>query len=57
MAVVLKQFEAEYGFKSPGFTVDNAGNVVVRTITNTYTPSGLTHTIQIQMKLRVHLLG
>ena len=38
MAVVLKQFEAEYGFKSPGFTVDNAGNVVVRTITNTYTP-------------------
>ena len=38
MAVVLKQFETEHGFKSPGFTVDNAGNVVVRTITNTYTP-------------------
>ena len=38
MAVVLKQFETEHGFKSPGFTGDNAGNVVVRTITNTYTP-------------------
>ena len=37
MAVVLKQFETEHGFKSPGSTVDNAGNVVVRTITNTYT--------------------
>ena len=43
MAVVLKQFEAEYGFKSPGITVDNAGNVVVRTITNTYTPTCSQH--------------
>ena len=39
MAVNYKQFEANYGFKSPGFTVDNLGNVIVRTITNTYTPT------------------
>ena len=39
MAVNYKQFEANYGFKSPGFTVDNLGNVSVRTITNTYTPT------------------
>jgi poly(3-hydroxybutyrate) depolymerase len=39
MAVNYKQFEANYGFKSPGFTVDNLGNVIVRTITDTYTPT------------------
>lgn len=38
MAVVFKPFEADYGYKSPGFSVDTEGNVVVRTITNTYTP-------------------
>jgi len=38
MAVVFKPFEADYGYKSPGFSVDNQGNVIVRTITNTYTP-------------------
>ena len=38
MAVVFKPFEAEHGYKSPGFSVDKDGNVVVRTITNTYTP-------------------
>ena len=38
MAVVFKPFETDYGYKSPGFTVDTQGNVVVRTITNTYTP-------------------
>jgi poly(3-hydroxybutyrate) depolymerase len=39
MAVSYKQFETDYGYKSPGFTVDNLGNVTVRTITNTYTPT------------------
>ena len=38
MAVVFKPFETDYGYKSPGFSVDNQGNVIVRTITNTYTP-------------------
>ena len=38
MAVVFKPFETDYGYKSPGFTVDVDGNVTVRTITNTYTP-------------------
>lgn len=38
MAVVFKPFEVDYGYKSPGFSVDTEGNVVVRTITNTYTP-------------------
>lgn len=38
MAVVFKPFETDYGYKSPGFSVDTEGNVVVRTITNTYTP-------------------
>lgn len=38
MAVVFKPFEVEYGYKSPGFTVDNNGNVTVRTITETYIP-------------------
>ena len=38
MAVVFKPFEADYGYKSPGFSVDTQGNVIVRTITNTYTP-------------------
>ena len=38
MAVVFKPFETDYGYKSPGFTVDVNGNVTVRTITNTYTP-------------------
>ena len=38
MAVVFKPFETDYGYKSPGFSVDVNGNVIVRTITNTYTP-------------------
>lgn len=38
MAVVFKPFETDHGYKSPGFSVDTEGNVVVRTITNTYTP-------------------
>jgi len=38
MAVVFKPFETDYGYKSPGFSVDTKGNVIVRTITNTYTP-------------------
>ena len=38
MAVVKRPFISENGFQSTGFTVDTAGNVTVRTITNTYTP-------------------
>ena len=38
MAIVFKPFETDYGYKSPGFSVDTNGNVTVRTITNTYTP-------------------
>jgi len=38
MAIVFKPFETEYGYKSPGFTVDALGNVTVRTITNTFVP-------------------
>ena len=38
MAVVKRPFISESGFQSTGFTVDTAGNVTVRTITNTYTP-------------------
>ena len=37
MAVVKRPFISESGFQSTGFTVDTAGNVTVRTITNTYT--------------------
>ena len=33
MAVIKSPFQAQYGFKSPGFDVDDAGNVTVRTIT------------------------
>jgi len=32
MAVELTQFESDYGFKSPGFTVDTEGNVVVKSL-------------------------
>ena len=32
MAIEYRQFESDYGFKSPGFTVDNAGNVVVTSL-------------------------
>ena len=38
MAVVKRPFISENGFQSTGFAVDTAGNVTVRTITNTYTP-------------------
>ncbi len=38
MAVVKRPFISESGFESTGFSVDTAGNVTVRTITNTYTP-------------------
>lgn len=33
MAVDYKQFEAEFGFKSPFFSVDDQGNVTLRSIT------------------------
>lgn len=33
MAVNYKQFEAEFGFKSPNFSVDDEGNVTLRSIT------------------------
>lgn len=33
MAVTYNPFESEYGFKSPGFTVDDQGNVVVKSLT------------------------
>lgn len=39
MAINYKQFETQSGFKSPGFTVDNEGNVVVRTLTQTVIPT------------------
>lgn len=32
MAVELKQFESDFGFKSPGFTVDSEGNVLVKSL-------------------------
>jgi len=32
MAVDLKPFESDFGFKSPGFTVDDEGNVVVKSL-------------------------
>ena len=32
MAIEYRQFESEFGYKSPGFTVDNAGNVVVTSL-------------------------
>ena len=35
MAVVKSPFEAQHGFKSPGFTVDEAGNVTLRSVTYT----------------------
>ncbi len=37
MAVVKSAFEAQHGFKSPGFTVDEQGNVTLRSVTYTYT--------------------
>lgn len=33
MAVTYNPFESEYGFKSPGFTVDTEGNVTLKSIT------------------------
>lgn len=42
MAINYKSFETQSGFKSPGFTVDTAGNVVVRTITSTFIPEAAT---------------
>lgn len=39
MAINYKQFETQSGFKSPGFTVDTEGNVVVRTLTQTFIPT------------------
>ena len=35
MTVIKSPFESQHGYKSPGFTVDNAGNVTVRTLTYT----------------------
>lgn len=32
MAIEYRQFESDFGFKSPGFTVDDAGNVVVTSL-------------------------
>ena len=37
MAVTYNPFEAEYGFKSPGFSVDTEGNVTLKSITYTVT--------------------
>ena len=37
MTVIKSPFEAQHGYKSPGFTVDNDGNVTVRTLTYTVT--------------------
>lgn len=39
MAINYKQFNAQSGFKSPGFTVDDQGNVTVRTLTETFIPT------------------
>ena len=36
MAVVKSAFEAQHGFKSPGFTVDEQGNVTLRSVTYTF---------------------
>jgi len=33
MAVTYNPFESDYGFKSPGFTVDTEGNVTLKSIT------------------------
>jgi len=35
MTVIKSPFEAQHGYKSPGFTVDDLGNVTVRTLTYT----------------------
>ena len=35
MTVIKSPFEAQHGYKSPGFTVDELGNVTVRTLTYT----------------------
>ena len=37
MTVIKSPFEAQHGYKSPGFTVDELGNVTVRTLTYTVT--------------------
>lgn len=37
MTVVKSAFEAQYGFKSPGFAVDDQGNVTLKSITYTVT--------------------
>ena len=37
MAVIKSPFQAQYGFKSPGFIVDDVGNVQLRTLTYTVT--------------------
>lgn len=37
MAVIKSPFQAQYGFKSPGFMVDEVGNVQLRTLTYTVT--------------------
>tara|TARA_Y100001958_G_C21239309_1_gene566570 strand:- start:1554 stop:2582 length:1029 start_codon:yes stop_codon:yes gene_type:complete len=37
MAVVKSPFEAQHGFKSPGFTVDAEGNVTLKSVTYTVT--------------------
>lgn len=37
MTVVKSAFEAQYGFKSPGFSVDDEGNVTLRSVTYTVT--------------------
>ena len=35
MPVIKSPFEAQHGYKSPGFTVDELGNVTVRTLSYT----------------------
>ena len=32
MAVINSPFESQYGFKGPGFSVDNLGNIVATSI-------------------------
>ena len=39
MAVINSPFESQYGFKAPGFSVDNEGNITATSIITSAAPS------------------
>lgn len=53
MAVINSPFESKYGFKGPGFSVDDAGNIIANSIITSTTPGDDTDTDFIDFNVTV----